>query len=141
MPSLLTSDLVNKTPDGTALHGYDPVAYFVEGRPRPGREAFMLKWKGAKWHFATAENRESFAEDPERYAPQYGGYCAFAASLGQRADVSPKAWQIVDGKLYLNNNRLVHMLWKVVPLRIERANHRWGAAHGGKERTGSSGAS
>ena len=130
MPSIRTADPVNKTKDGVAIHGYDPVAYFREGRPRMGREAFAYTWNGATWHFSSAANRDLFARAPEKYAPQYGGYCAFAASMGQAADASPRAWKIVDGRLYLNFNRVVHKVWEIVPGRISRATKHWTGAKG-----------
>ena len=93
--------------EGVAVKGYDPVAYFVEGKPVKGSGKFEHKWMGAKWHFSSAENRDSFAKNPEKYAPQYGGYCAYAVSQGAIADIDPTAWKIVNGKLYLNLNHAV----------------------------------
>lgn len=98
---------------GVALKGYDPVAYFTTGRPEPGVEAYTITWRGATYRFATAEHRDRFAARPEAYAPQYGGYCAYAMSINQIADIDPARWAIVDGKLYLNKNRLAHVLWSV----------------------------
>ena len=85
---------------GTAIEGYDPVAYFTESRPVEGASAFSHDWMGVTWYFASAENRVQFAAEPERYAPQYGGYCAWAVAHGYTAKIDPKAWKIVDGKLY-----------------------------------------
>lgn len=96
---------------GVALKGYDPVAYFTTGVPAPGVEAHTITWKGATYRFATAEHRDRFAARPDAYAPQYGGYCAYAMSINQIADIDPARWAIVDGKLYLNKNRLAHFLW------------------------------
>jgi YHS domain-containing protein len=103
---------VNST-DGIAIKGYDPVAYFVAGRPTPGVEAHAYRWKGVTYRFASAENLERFKTDPERYVPQYGGYCAFAMSLNRIADIDPARWAIVDGKLYLNKNLVSFGLWSV----------------------------
>jgi YHS domain-containing protein len=103
---------VNST-DGVAIKGYDPVAYFVAGKPTPGAEAHTYPWKGVTYRFASAENLERFKTDPERYVPQYGGYCAFAMSINRIADIDPARWAIVDGKLYLNNNFLSQTLWSV----------------------------
>lgn len=125
MPSVQTADPVNKTKDGVAIHGYDPVAYFLEGQPQIGREGFAYTWNGAIWHFSSASNRDLFARDPEKYAPQYGGYCAFAASMGQVADISPQAWKIVDGRLYLNFNNVVRTVWEIIPGRISKADKHW----------------
>jgi YHS domain-containing protein len=128
MPSIRTADPVNTTEEGVAIHGYDPVAYFLEGRPRIGHAAFAYTWNGATWHFSSASNRDLFAGDPEKYAPQYGGYCSFAASMGQAADASPRAWKIIDGKLYLNFNRVVHKVWEILPGRLVKADRHWAAA-------------
>ncbi len=86
---------------GVAISGYDPVAYFTEGRPVKGSQEFAYDWLGATWHFASAEHRDLFAADPVKYAPQYGGYCSLSVAGGSIASVDPEAWRIVDGKLYL----------------------------------------
>ena len=83
---------------GTAIEGYDPVAYFTEGHPVEGESGFAHDWMDATWYFASAENRDQFAADPDRYAPQYGGYCAWAVARGYTAKIDPEAWKIVDGK-------------------------------------------
>lgn len=98
--------------DGVAIRGTDPVAYFVDGAPIAGDSAYALKWNGATWHFASAENRDLFEADPEAYAPQYGGYCAWAvAEKGQLFSTQPENWAIVDGKLYLNYNDSIQDKW------------------------------
>ena len=84
-----------------AIEGYDPVAYFTENQAVKGSSEFSEKWLGAIWHFASAKHRDAFAADPIRYAPQYGGFCAFSVADGDPAAVNPQAWRIVDGKLYL----------------------------------------
>ncbi len=99
--------------DDLAIRGYDPVAYFTEGRAVEGDPAFALEHNGATWQFANAAHRDMFAADPEAYAPQYGGYCSWAVSRNYIATTDPHAWEIVDGKLYLNYSRAVHTLWKV----------------------------
>ncbi|MGF1551598.1 MAG: YHS domain-containing (seleno)protein [Paracoccaceae bacterium] len=111
---------------GTAIDGTDPVAYFTEGRPVEGSSAFSHDWNGATWYFASAENRDRFVADPEAFAPQYGGYCAWAVSQGYTASTEPEAWRIVDGKLYLNYNLDVQKTWEQdVPGHIEAANANW----------------
>lgn len=87
-----------------AIKGYDPVACFTDGRPVPGVPEFHATRGGATRRFATAVHRDLFVADPERYAPQYGGYCACAVAQGTTADIDPAAWTIVDGKLYLNRS-------------------------------------
>jgi len=87
---------------GVAIMGYDPVAYFTEGRAVKGSEKFAYEWLGTPWHFANDKHREMFKSDPVRYAPQYGGYCAGEVSGGSvTINVDPEAFKIIDGKLYL----------------------------------------
>lgn len=97
--------------DGFALGGTDPVAYVSEGAPVRGEARFATDWMGARWTFASAANRDAFAADPERYAPAFGGYCAFAASRGYLAPTVPEAWSIQDGRLYLNASLRARELW------------------------------
>ncbi len=109
-----------------AIRGYDPVAYHEEGRPLKGSAEHSVEWQGAEWLFASAENREKFEQDPERYAPQYGGYCAYAVAQGTTATIDPEAWSIVEGKLYLNYSTSVHNRWrKDIPGYIEKADDNW----------------
>lgn len=111
---------------GKAIRGYDPVAYFTQGKPVRGSDAHAHGWNGAEWHFSSEENRAAFAADPEAYAPQYGGYCAWAVAEGYTASVDPDAWRIVDGKLYLNYSRGVQRRWeRDVPGNITRADANW----------------
>src|SRR5262245_27178734 len=112
--------------DGLAIKGYDPVAYFVAGKPTPGAEAHTHRWKGVTYRFSSAENLKRFKTDPERYVPQYGGYCAFAMSINRIDDIDPVRWTIVDGKLYLNNNLVSFGLWSVnTPQKIASADRNW----------------
>ena len=94
-----------------ALQGYDAVAYFTQQTPTPGDPAFSYTWNGAQWQFTSEDHLNTFKHDPMRYAPQFGGYCAYAVSIGKTADGDPKQWAIVDDKLYLNNNALAMTLW------------------------------
>ena len=113
---------------GVATDGYDPVAYFTMGRPVQGRSEFSLDWNGASWRFANSEHREMFRANPERYAPQYGGYCAFAVAHGQTAGIDPNAWAIVDGKLYLNYDADIQRQWVANQAEFIRlANQKWPA--------------
>jgi len=96
---------------GKAIDGYDAVAYFTEGRPVEGEGDFTHEWMGAKWYFASAANRDAFAADPAKYAPQYGGYCAWAVSQGYTAKIDPEAWKVVGGKLYLNYSKDIQKQW------------------------------
>ena len=99
------------TEHGLAIEGYDPVAYFTIGKPARGKQDFSATYQGATYRFVSAENRDRFMAAPERYAPQYGGYCAYAISLNRIADIDPDEWAIVNGKLYLNNNFFSQTLW------------------------------
>ncbi len=111
---------------GVAIRGTDPVAYFNQGGPVRGKSELAYRWNGATWHFSSAENRDLFAANPERYAPQYGGFCAWAVSQGYTAPIDPSAWKIVDGKLYLNFNQQIQRRWeRDIPGNIGRANSNW----------------
>ena len=100
------------TEGGAAASGYDVVAYFTEGRPVEGSAAHTAEYEGAIWRFASEANRDAFEADPARYAPQYGGYCAYAVAQGSKAPTDPTAWKVVDGKLYLNYNSRIQRRWE-----------------------------
>ena len=109
-----------------AIHGFDPVAYFSVGEPTEGKNKYSTEWQGAIYRFASAENLATFKSDPERYAPQYGGYCAYAVSEGYTASIDPDAWTIVEGKLYLNYSLGVQKRWrKDIPGNIKAADNNW----------------
>ena len=112
---------------GVAIKGYDPVAFHRDGKPVIGSGEYELKWKDAKWRFASAENRDLFKDDPDKYAPRYGGYCAWAVAEGYTAGVDPEnAWSIVDGRLYLNYNAEIKQKWeKDIPGFIKKADANW----------------
>ena len=101
------------TADDVGLKGYDPVAYFTRGEPTPGVDQHTYRWKGVTYRFASAEDLGLFKANPEKYLPQYGGYCAYAMSLNRIADIDPSEWTIVDGKLYLNNGFFAQSLWSL----------------------------
>ena len=110
----------------TAVGGYDPVAYFTDGKPVEGRRDITWTWKGATWRFVNEKNRVTFKAKPEAYAPQYGGHCAWAVSSGYTAKGDPKHWKIVNGKLYLNYNAKVQSDWeKDVPGHIGKGDSNW----------------
>jgi YHS domain-containing protein len=112
--------------DGLAIRGYDPVAYFTEGQPVEGSQEFSYQWGNATWRFASAENRDLFVNNPEQYAPQYGGFCAWAVSQGYTAAIDPNAWKIVDGRLYLNATRGVQRRWeRDIPGHIAQGDQNW----------------
>ena len=102
------------------------MAYFIEKRPVKGLPEFEYVWRGARWRFAGVANMEMFSHDPEKYAPRYGGYCAYAVSQGKFADIDPDAWTVLEGKLYLNLNKDVQKLWeKDMKKYIEMADRNW----------------
>lgn len=113
--------------DGLAIRGYDPVAYFTEARPVEGDPAHSAEWRGATWRFASAENRARFLEDPEKYAPAYGGFCAWAvAAKGKLYSTQPDNWTIHQGRLYLNYNDDIQARWEQdIPGFIAEADRRW----------------
>ncbi|MEM0943817.1 MAG: YHS domain-containing (seleno)protein [Pseudomonadota bacterium] len=111
---------------GQAIKGYDPVAYHLERRPVRGDPEISYEWNGATWLFASPANRVRFIADPERWAPQYGGYCAWAITRGRTAPVDPTIFRVVDDKLYLNLNMKVHREWLAeMPLMISRGDANW----------------
>lgn len=112
--------------DGLAVRGADVVAYFTEARPVAGRAEFTHAWRGATWRFASAANRDLFAAAPERYAPAYGGHCAWAVAQGYTAPVDPAAWRIVDGRLFLNFSASVQRTWeRDIHGNITKADTNW----------------
>ncbi len=112
--------------NGTAIKGYDPVAYFTEQKAVEGNKDFAYDWSGSKWLFSSEANLETFKANPQKFAPQYGGYCAYGTSENHLSPTDPNAWTIVDGKLYLNYNKKVKELWsKDIPTRIQKADENW----------------
>lgn len=121
-----TKPPVNVARGQLALRGYDAVAYWTDGRPLQGVADFEHRWNGAMWRFSTAASRDMFAKDPARYAPEFGGYCAYAVSRGYTADGDPKVWRIVDGRLYLNYSRRAQTLWEEdIPGNIAKGRINW----------------
>jgi hypothetical protein len=117
---------INVDADGVALHGHDAVAYFTENKAVPGSAAFEQVWGGARWRFASAANRDRFAAAPATYAPQYGGYCAWAVSRNYTADIDPQAFAVVNGKLYVNYSTLVQVRWRLSrDANIAAADRNW----------------
>jgi len=117
---------VNATLFGVAIKGYDPVAYFTDAKPVPGGSDFSFEWNGATWRFASAAHRDTFKAAPEKYASQYGGYCAWAVSQGSTAGIDPAAWKIVNGKLYLNYSLEIQKKWEGdVPGNIAKVDVNW----------------
>jgi len=109
-----------------AVGGYDPVDYFTVGKPVEGRSDHEVEWNGAYWRFSSAENLAAFQADPEAYAPQYGGYCAWAVSQCYAASADPAAWRVVDNKLNLNYSHDIQRRWeKNIPGNIGKGDANW----------------
>ena len=108
-----------------AIGGYDPVAYFVDGQPHKGSEAFWFAFDDAVYVFSSADNRARFAADPERFAPQYAGFCAGGVSKGYKVEPDPEAWAILNGRLYLFQLRDRVPAFKQDTAFIDKANSNW----------------
>ncbi len=119
-------DAIKTSPDNIAVSGFDPVAYFTEGKPLKGTSQFQFHWHGATWQFSTAAHRELFARDPKKFSPQFGGYCVLGISMGKFFDGDPEVWNIVDEKLYLLGNSEIARRWNEdIHGNIEKATHQW----------------
>ncbi len=109
-----------------AVEGIDPVAYFTEKKAVKGASGFTHSWKGAAWRFKNKANLDAFAANPEKYAPQFGGYCAWGVSQGYAVKIDPEAWTIHKGKLYLNYSKGVRSDWlQDIPGNISKAEKNW----------------
>lgn len=109
-----------------AIRGYDPVAYFKQNKPVKGSKSLHTTWQGAEWHFSNQANLLAFQADPEKYAPQYGGYCAYGVSQGYTPEIDPAAYKVLNGKLYLNLSPLVLKKWKKdIPTYVRDADQNW----------------
>jgi YHS domain-containing protein len=114
------------TIDGIALHGFDPVAYFTQNKAVKGDAQVTAVHHGITYEFASKEDQAAFQANPEKYVPQYGGFCAFAVSRGLKADIDPHEFAIDDGKLYVNNSgRAQQRFIEDVKGNIEKADHNW----------------
>jgi YHS domain-containing protein len=112
--------------DNLAIKGYDTVAYFKDGKALKGNESFTFQWHGMTWYFLSKENRDLFASSPEKYAPQYDGYCAWAMTEARKAQTDPEVWKIVNGKLYLNCSKAAYEKWsRDIPGNIKKADSNW----------------
>jgi YHS domain-containing protein len=117
---------INLDAHGLALGGYDPVAYFDSGQPTPGITAIFASYGGARYLFATAEHRSSFLKNPKKYLPEFGGFCVVGTAFGEKVDVDPQTGEVVNGKLYLNNNRrALDIFNKDQSGTITKANGNW----------------
>ncbi|GLP95567.1 YHS domain-containing (seleno)protein [Paraferrimonas sedimenticola] len=114
------------TEEGVANRGYDVVAYFTDGEPTLGDAAFTSQYQGVQWRFANAQHKAMFDAEPAKYAPEYGGYCAYAMSRGFVVSTDPQAWEIYNDKLYLNYSLGVRETWrKDKEGYVEKADANW----------------
>lgn len=110
--SLMAADIgMSVDENDIAIKGYDPVAYFTDKGAVQGNPEFTATYKNAIYHFASSENRNQFKANPQAFAPQYGGYCAFGVAMGKKFETDPQAWKVEDGKLYLNLDKTVQQRW------------------------------
>lgn len=117
---------VNANSNDLALKGYDTVSYFTKGEPTKGSDKFTAAYNGAIYQFSSADNRDLFQSEPSKYAPQYGGFCAFGVTMNRKFDTDPTAWHIRGDKLYLNLNKDVQKKWVTdIPGYIETAQTNW----------------
>lgn len=123
----LTSQAAENSPTSEiAIKGYDTVAYFQNGQALKGNKAFSFDWHSLTWHFLSKEHRDLFAANPEKYAPQYDGYCAWAMTEKRKAITDPEVWKIVDGRLYLNCSKAAFDKWsRDIPGNIKKADANW----------------
>ena len=113
---------------GLAINGYDPVSYFTEAKPLAGNRKQAVMWKGAIWQFSSARNRVAFESNPWVFAPRYGGYCAYAMSIGKTLTTDPMAWRIHSNQLFLIHNMDTKQVWlRDIAGNIDRANQNWPA--------------
>ena len=110
--SAQNQSVINTLGGDVAINGYDPVAYFVDSKPLKGLRSISTEHGGARWLFATEENRLRFLSSPEAYLPAYGGYCAYGVSQGYLVKIDPEAWAIIDRKLHLNFSLDVREKWR-----------------------------
>lgn len=97
--------------NGKAIRGYDPVAFFTEFKPVKGKDSLAFEWNGATWNFSTEKNLNQFKTNPEMYAPQFGGYCAYGTAGNHKAPTLTETWTIINNKLYFNYNQSVKQKW------------------------------
>ncbi len=117
---------MNADANDVAISGYDTVAYFNKNMPVQGNDKFTAVYKNTIYKFSSAQNRDAFRANPEKFAPQFGGYCAMGVAMEKKLDVDPMAWRVVDGKLYLNLNIEVQTKWASdIPGHLKTAQQNW----------------
>jgi len=119
----LAGDVTHSTP---GISGYDPVAYFTDGKPMKGSGYHVAEYKGVTYAFASKEHKNTFEDNPEKYVPAYGGYCAYGVAVGKKFISDPEAWKIVQGRLYLNLDKDIQNKWaKDIPGYIKKSEANW----------------
>ena len=122
----LSSKAVELSQVAIAIKGYDTVAYFNAGKAIKGKEEYAFQWRSKIWYFSNKENKDLFATNPEKYAPKYDGYCAWAMTEARKAETDPEVWKIVNGKLYLQCSKAAYQKWsKDIPGNIKKADTNW----------------
>ena len=117
---------INLDAHGVALGGYDPVVYFDGGKPTHGIATISASYGGARYLFASSEHRRAFLKNPRKYVPEFGGFCVVGTAFGEKVDADPKTGEVVNGKLYLNNNqRALDIFNKDQPGTIAKAKSNW----------------
>ena len=121
-----TKPLINVDGEGVGIHGYDPVAYFTEGKAVKGDPQYASSYGGAIYHFRSNDDKLAFEKDPAKYAPQYGGYCAMAMAMGKVEDTDPSFFLVHEGKLLLQRNEKAHMMFMKDPVgNHKKADEQW----------------
>jgi len=119
------------TGPGLAMHGYDVVAFFTDGKAAIGSDAYAVAHAGGTYRFTSQAHLDAFNADPAKYQPAYGGFCAYGTALGKKFDGDPRYWKIVGGRLYLNLNGNIQAEWsKDIPGNLAKADTNWGRIHG-----------
>lgn len=119
-------EALNIDGNGLALQGYDPVAYFTENRPVKGTTDFTASYNGGQYQFASAEHKAAFEKEPAKYAPQFGGFCGYAASINKLAPIEPEYFQVLNGRLILQHNKKAWHLWhQDVEGNLKKADANW----------------
>jgi len=122
---------VNANANDIAIHGYDAVSYFTDSKAVKGNQKYSATYKSAIYQFSSESNRDQFRNNPEKFAPQFGGFCAMGVALDKKLDTDPTAWKIVEGKLYLNLNKAVQKKWlSDVPGHLATAERVWSGIQG-----------
>lgn len=122
----LTPNTVINAPSGVGIKGFDPVSYHTDGKAKRGDSKHQTEHEGVVYRFAEADNKRAFEEEPDRYLPAYGGYCAYAMSNGDIVDINPRNWRVIDGRLYLNANIFAQGLFAIdTNEKISEADEHW----------------